>query len=106
MAVKGKEELKKLGEKKLSDHLARLIDAVDERTSDPEHFLSISELEHLWSDAAGAVSKTFSDILSEAVRNIDEKEIIQSKKERSEERGSCLIPINQVNAESLPQTGI
>lgn len=88
MAIKHKDDLKRLGSDKLGDQMRDLIDQVDSRTNDPDNFLSISELEHMWSNTASNTTKIFSDTLSEAISNIDEKEIIKSKKENLQERGS------------------
>ena len=54
-----------------TEQLIRLVDEFRERlkngTHDPDNFLTISEIEHLWSELKGKTSILYSDILEEAL---------------------------------------
>jgi hypothetical protein len=50
-----------------------------EGTSDPEHFLTISEIERLWSELRGDTGLLYSDMLSDLLSNVDETELIRKK---------------------------
>ena len=67
-----------------SDELIRIVDEFRQRiisgTSDPENFLTISDIERLWSELRGNTSLLYSDMLSELLAGIDESEIIHKKK--------------------------
>ena len=67
-----------------SDNLLRIVDEFRQRivegTSDPEHFLTISEIERLWSELRGDTSLLYSDMLSDLLSNADETELIRKKK--------------------------
>jgi len=67
-----------------SDELIRIVDEFRQRiisgTSDPENFLTISDIESLWSELRGNTSLLYSDMLSELLAGIDESEIIRKKK--------------------------
>jgi len=67
-----------------SDELIRIVDEFRQRiisgTSDPKNFLTISDIERLWSELRGNTSLLYSDMLSELLAGIDESEIIRKKK--------------------------
>ena len=67
-----------------SDELLWIIDEFRQRiisgTSDLEHFLTISEIERLWSELRGSTSLIYSDMLSSLLSNVDESELIRKKK--------------------------
>ena len=71
-----------------SDELIRLVDEFRQKimsgTSDPENFLTISEIERLWSELRGDTSILYSDMLSELLSGIDESEILRKKKLNTE----------------------
>jgi hypothetical protein len=66
------------------DELIRIVDEFRKRivdgTSDSEHFLTISEIEHLWTELRGNTSLLYSDMLSDLLSNVDESELIRKKK--------------------------
>jgi hypothetical protein len=66
------------------EELLRIVDKFRQRiiegTSDPENFLTISEIEHLWSELRGDTSHLYSDMLSSLLSNVDESELIRKKK--------------------------
>ncbi|MDR1045413.1 MAG: hypothetical protein LBP33_09900 [Candidatus Adiutrix sp.] len=74
-----------------SDELLRIIENFRQRivegTSDPEHFLSISDIERLWSELRGNTSLLYSDMLSDLLSNIDETELIRKKKRNTGKKG-------------------
>ena len=79
------------GEKEIleySEELLRIVDGFRQRiingTSDPEHFLTISEIEHLWSELRGDTSLLYSDMLSDLLSGADETELIRKKKRNIE----------------------
>ena len=65
------------------EELLRIVDEFRQRiitgTSNPDNFLSISEIEGLWSKLRGNTSHIYSDMLSELLSNIDETEVIRKK---------------------------
>ena len=64
--------------------LSRLVKEFEEKiqngTEDPDRFLTIHEIEELWSRLIGDTNVLYSDMLQTIIRNIDEKELIRRKK--------------------------
>ena len=64
--------------------LSRLVKEFEEKiqngTEDPDRFLTIYEIEELWSRLIGDTNVLYSDMLQTISRNIDEKELIRRKK--------------------------
>ena len=56
-------------------------DKFKERTSQAERFLTINELENLWSELRGNTDVLYSDMIRQLMSTIDEKELIRKKKE-------------------------
>ena len=52
-------------------------------TVNSDHFLTLSEIEELWSKLIGDTNIIYSDMVQTLIRNIDEKELIRQKKENS-----------------------
>ena len=71
-----------------SDELVRLVEEfrqkIAEGTSNPENFLTITDIERLWSQLRGDTSLLYSDMLSEMLARIDESELILKKKPNTE----------------------
>ena len=71
-----------------SEELLRIVDEFRQRiiagTSDPDHFLSITDIERLWSDLRGNTSLLYSDMLSDLLSNTDETALIRKKKQNIE----------------------
>lgn len=67
--------------------LSRLIKEFEEKiqngTADPNRFLTISEIEELWSILIGNTNILYSDMVSSLIQDIDEKDLIREKKENS-----------------------
>ncbi len=76
--------MKEKNTREYSEELLKIVEVFRERiragTSDPEHFLTISEIERLWSELRGDTSLLYSDMLSELLSNVDEAELIRKKK--------------------------
>lgn len=87
MSIDHKEIITHIGKSKLGSELETLIEAIDERTNDPDQFLSITELERMWSRSMSNTSQIYSNALSDAISSIDESELIKRKKANSPERG-------------------
>jgi hypothetical protein len=73
-----------------SDELLRIVEEFRQRiitgTSDPDNFLTISEIERLWSELRGNTSLIYSDMLTDLLASIDESEIIRKKKLNTEKK--------------------
>jgi hypothetical protein len=73
------------------EELLRIVDEFRERiakgTSDPDNFLTISDIERLWSELRGDTSLLYSDMLSELLADVDETELIRKKKRNTEQKG-------------------
>lgn len=68
--------------------LTRILGEFEEKilngTSDPEHFLTITEMEQLWSKLNSETKVLYSDMVATMIRNIDERGLIKQKKANSE----------------------
>ena len=64
--------------------LTRIVREFEEKiqngTEDPDRFLTIYEIEELWSKLIGDTNVLYSDMLQSIIRNINEKELIHTKK--------------------------
>ena len=67
--------------------LTRIVKEFEEKiqngTEDPERFLTLTEIEELWGKLIGENNVLYSDMLQNLIQNIDEKEIVRSKKENT-----------------------
>ena len=70
-------------EKRIDEFKAML----DSGTSDPDHFITLATIEKEWAALKDATNKTYSDMLSAYLSDLDERAIIKSKKENTPERG-------------------
>ena len=79
------------GIREYGDELLRIMEEFNQRiiegTSDPEHFLSISEIERLWSELRGNTSLLYSDMLSDLLSDVDESVLIRKKKQNTVKKG-------------------
>jgi hypothetical protein len=66
------------------EDLERLLKDFKEKfeagTSDAENFLTMHEIEQMWSELRGNTNYIYSDMLSELMSNVDERELIRKKK--------------------------
>jgi hypothetical protein len=67
-----------------SEELLQMVEVFRQRiitgTSDPDNFLTISDIERLWTELRGDTSLLYSDMLSDLLANVDETKIIRKKK--------------------------
>ena len=71
-----------------SEELLQIVEEFRQRiiagTSDTDRFISISEIERLWSGLRGDTSLLYSDMLSSLLSEVDETELIRKKTEYRE----------------------
>lgn len=88
----------KLPDREYSDELVRLVDDFKEKihngTSNAESFLTISEIEQLWSELRGNTSEIYSDMLHELLSSVDESDLIRKKKLNTSKKESLCEPTN------------
>jgi hypothetical protein len=74
------------------DEIERIVRDFKEKfeagTSNVEHFLTMHEIEKMWSDLRVNTDYIYSDMLSELMSNVDEKELIRKKKENTKKKES------------------
>lgn len=58
-------------------------DRFKEKTNQSERFLTINELENLWSELRKNTDVLYSDMVRQLMSTIDEKELIRKKKENT-----------------------
>lgn len=71
----------------LQRNIEKFKNALDAGTKEPENFITISEIERLWSDMNKSTSKAYSDMVSAYLSTLDEKAVIKAKKQNTKERG-------------------
>lgn len=71
--------------------LTRIVKEFEEKikngTRHPDDFLTITDIEELWSKLIGSTNVLYSDMLQSLIQGIDEKELVRSKKENSKPKG-------------------
>jgi hypothetical protein len=79
-----------IAEAKIAE-LTRMIHEFKEKlnigTNDSEHFMTLNEMERLWSELRGGSDKIYSAMFSSFLNNIDEAELIRKKKLNTGEEG-------------------
>ncbi len=69
------------------EELQRLLEEVQTEfkagTSDPDHFLTISDIEKIWGKLIGDTNVLYSDMFQSMLKTIDEKDLIRKKKENT-----------------------
>ncbi len=69
------------------EELLRKIDEFKEKiqngTSDPDNFITFTEIEHLWADLMNSTQTIYSDMLQDLLNDADEAEIISKKKQNT-----------------------
>jgi hypothetical protein len=74
------------------EELERLLKDFKEKfeagTSDTENFLTMHEIERMWSELRGNTDYIYSDMLSELMSNVDEGDLIRKKKENTKKKES------------------
>ena len=73
-----------------NEELQRIISEFRKRilagTSDPDNFLTITEIERLWSELKCDTDLLYTDMLSELLSNMNESELIRKKKLNTEQK--------------------
>jgi hypothetical protein len=81
-------EKKRAVDKAYAEQLTHLVDEFREKiragTRNAEDFLTISEIERLWSELRGNTSIIYSDMLQELLSSADESDLIRKKKTNTE----------------------
>ena len=72
---------KELYKEQLSYLIDCFVETFQARTSNPENFLTITEIEKMWSELRGNTSDLYSDLLEEALAHVNEAELIRKKKQ-------------------------
>jgi molecular chaperone GrpE (heat shock protein) len=74
------------------EELERLLKDFKEKfetgTSDSENFLTMHEIERMWSELRGNTDYIYSDMLGELMSNMDESDLIRKKKENTKKKES------------------
>lgn len=80
--------MNELAERNYNNELLKLLDDFRQRivdgTCDVDDFLSITDIENLWTKLRGDTSLLYSDMLSEVLSSVDESELIRKKKPSTE----------------------
>lgn len=71
----------------ISHQIDKFVADLQNGTSDPENFITITQLEEKLSLLRSNATKTYSDILSAYLSSMDETELIKRKKENTGKRG-------------------
>lgn len=72
---------------RVTKEIEAFCDEVLDRTSNLEHFMSISDLEDLLRKHRTDVTQVYTDTLSELLASINQSELIKRKKANTKERG-------------------
>lgn len=74
-----------------SDELLKLLDDfrqnIIDGTANADEFMSITDIENLWSKLRGDTSLLYSDALSDILSDVDESELIRKKKPNTAPKG-------------------
>jgi hypothetical protein len=71
----------------LSHLLEEFCEKISEGTKNADHFLTITEIERLWSELRGNTSIIYSDLLQEILSSVNESDLIQQKKTNIDAKG-------------------
>ena len=70
--------------------IERLLDSFKEdfklKTSDADNFITIHEIERMWSELQQNTLNIYSDMVRELINEIDESELIRKKKENTSKK--------------------
>lgn len=73
--------------------LERIIKEFKEKfesgTSNPDSFMTLNEIEKLWSDLNSQTGILYSDMIQQLMGMVDERDIIRKKKENTSTKGSA-----------------
>ena len=95
---------RELPDREYSEEIIRLIEDFKEKirngTSSANRFLTISEIELLWSELRGNTSEIYSDMLHELLSSVDESDLIRKKKLNTNKRELLCEPTNDTPDQS------
>ena len=86
----GKEKLEQAvadAKAQIEKRIDEFKETLDSRTVDPDNFITIAEIEKEWASLRNSTNKTYSDLISAFLSELDERAVIKSKKENTQERG-------------------
>lgn len=80
------DEMKDITEQRIAE-IQRLVDKFQsdfkEGTSDPDNFMTMSDIERLWGELRNSTEKIYSDMVMELMANVDESRLISKKNRNS-----------------------
>lgn len=71
----------------ITHKIDEFISELQNGTSNPDEFITITQLEEKLSLLRSSTTKTYSDIVSAYLSSLDERELIKRKKENTAKRG-------------------
>ena len=85
-----RKKLEELAEKvgiELTQQLKEYLNALNSGTSDPSNFMTMSEIEEKLYNVSAKAKKSYLDVTSQFISDLDERELVRSKKESTNRRG-------------------
>jgi len=77
-----------IGNEARLDEIERLVNEFQEKfqagTSQTESFITMTEIERMWSELRNKTDNIYSDMLCEMLSSVDEGELIREKKQNTE----------------------
>lgn len=70
----------------INKQLDEFKNKLDSGTSDPNSFMSLADIERKWKELNDTTSKTYSNMVSAYLSDLDEKALIRSKKENTQKK--------------------
>ena len=74
----------------LLSEIQRLLDEFQEKfkdkTTDPDNFLTIFDIESMWAELVDKTNVLYSDYLNKMVADIDQKALVAKKKESTQKK--------------------
>ena len=72
----------------IENNIAKFKQKLNAGTSNPDNFITLSEIKEIWHTLNNPTNKTYSDMISVYLSDIDEKEVIQLKKDNAGSSGT------------------
>jgi hypothetical protein len=85
-----REKLEELAEKagiELTHQLKEYLEALNSGTSDPSNFMTMSEIEEKLYNVRAKTNKSYLDLTSQFISELDERGLVKTKKENTNKRG-------------------
>lgn len=86
--IQDAEKVAELKIEEISRILREFIEKFSDGTDDPNRFLSLNEMERLWSELRNGSDKIYSDLFNYCLSHIDEDDLIRKKKPNMGPKGS------------------